>query len=95
MQSDLCSVLPTAIGVKHPCTKNHFQLVTSCTMYVNAGHVNDYIWDTVVYMHIMWILNWTELGLYFLPKGLPLSILINVIRKHAESWLDSLIPNLI
>ena len=28
-------------------------------------------------------------------RGPPLSILVDVIRNHAESWLESLIPDLI
>ena len=43
--------------------ENYFQLITSCVMDVNAGHVNGYIWEAVVYVHIMWILYWSELGL--------------------------------
>ena len=30
-----------------------------------------------------------------IPRGPPLAIFINVIQNHAESWLDSLIPDLI
>ena len=33
-----------------------------CAMDVNTGHVNGYIGEAVVYMHITWILYRTELG---------------------------------
>ena len=48
--------------------EHHFQLITSCTMYVNARHVNDYILEAVMYVPIIWILYWTELGLRFFAR---------------------------
>ena len=48
-----------------------FQLITPCTMDVNARHVNDYIREAVVYVPIMWVLYWTELGLRFLHVRWP------------------------
>ena len=44
--------------------ENHFQLIMPCTMDVNARNVNDYIYVTIVYVPITWILYRTELGLF-------------------------------
>ena len=81
MQSSPCSVLSIVIRGKRVVSRgqtldarlgkrarwqeNHFQLITPCTMDVNARHVNDYIWEAVVYVPITWILYRTELGLRF------------------------------
>ena len=35
-------------------------------MDVNTAHINGYIWEAVVCMHIMWIFYQTELGFRFL-----------------------------
>ena len=43
--------------------ENNFQSVKSYIMDANAGHVNGYIREAVVCMHITWILYQTELGL--------------------------------
>ena len=37
----------------------------------------------------------TTMCSYVDARGPPLSILVDVIRNHVESWLDSLIPNLV
>ena len=39
----------------------HLQMITPHTMDVKAAYVDGYIWEAVVYVHIMWILYQTEL----------------------------------
>ena len=64
IQSDLCIMLPIVIRGKCVCMReNHFQLITPFVIHVNTGHVNGYIWETVMYVHITWICYWAELGL--------------------------------
>ena len=49
--------------LSHKC-KKHFWLIMLCAVFVNTGHVNGHIWETVMYTYIMWILYQTELELH-------------------------------
>ena len=69
----VCFPLQSKVSM-HACTKP-FPIDNPCTMDVNARHVNGsrngYIWETVAYMHIMWFLYRTELGLHCLHIRWP------------------------
>ena len=48
--------------------ESYLQLITTYAMDVNAEHVNGYIREAVLYVHITWILCWTELKLHLLHE---------------------------